>query len=340
MYRRNEWQTAGGRREYDCCLSLPLDVAGCVIIEAANANRRLDVYLRQLYPQVPLGTLMKWIRTGRVRVNGKRVAANTRLAVGDTITTPPVEPAAEVKKTPRKRLPPPEILYEDDDLMIVRKPGFLACHAGTGHEDDSLAARIVHYLKAHDAPPGKRPGLAQRLDGGVSGILPVGKHAPALRTLAQAVESGNIDKTYAALVDGRVAKDAGTIDIPLRIDDQPMGNQPRTFPDPNGKPAISHYTVVERLPNATLVHVRIETGRTHQIRAHLKAIGHGILGDPRYGPAARNEQLLQTYGLRRPFLHAFQLVLQHPVSGEQLTFCDELPDDLERVLVALRRPKK
>lgn len=308
-----------------------------VRIDHANAGRRLDAYLRKLLPDVSLGTVMKWIRTGVVRVNARRAKAAARLAEGDELTLPDVltEPEPHAKRPPR--LPPPAIVHEDDDLLVLDKPAGLACHAGTGHTTDSLAARLTAYLDRAHAPPGHRPGLAQRLDRGVSGLVPAGKHAAALRALAGQVERNELDKVYLALVDGAPPHDRGSIDVPLRIDDEPRGDRPRAHPDrERGLPAHSEYRVIERLPDAALLEVRITTGRTHQIRAHLRAIGHPILGDPRYGLPARNQALRGTYGLARPFLHAARLTLSHPATGETLRYEAPLPADLARVLAGLR----
>ena len=313
--------------------------AGQVItVDAANAGRRLDAYLRKVRPEVPLAALMRWIRTGVVRLNGRKAKPDRRLSAGDTLGLPPANApvAAAPTKARRKRLPAPKIIYEDDDLIIAFKPAGLACHAGTGHEDDSLAARIAAYLHAEHAAPGHRPGLAQRLDRGVSGLIPVGKHAAALRALAAAGTAGKLDKMYTALVAGRIRRKEGVINVPLRVDDQPMGNLPRTVPDEiHGKPAHTAFRVAARFADATLVEVRIRTGRTHQIRAHMRALGHPLLGDPRYGMAARNAPLRETYGLDRPFLHAGLLQLDHPMHGEPMQFLAPLPADLQRVVNSL-----
>lgn len=316
------------------------DPVSLYTVDAPNVGRRLDGYVRRLCADVPLATLMKWIRVGAVRLNGKRAKALSRLQEGDEIRIPAVGVPQSVTERPRVRLPAPEILYEDADLLIANKPAFLACHAGTGHADDSLAARVEQYLDTYDAPPGHRPGLAQRLDRGVSGVVPLGKHAAALRALALQVQAGAADKTYIAFVDGVLGDDAGEITIPLRVDDEPMGNRPRVFPDPvNGKPAHTRFQVTARWRDVTRVEVRILTGRTHQIRAHLRAIGHAILGDPRYGDPGRNDRLFQTYGLDRPCLHAARLVLSHPMHDAVVRCEAPLPPDMQRLMRAFGNAK-
>jgi 23S rRNA pseudouridine1911/1915/1917 synthase len=289
-------------------------------IDAANAGRRLDAFLRQLLPELPRGTLMKWIRKGVVRVNGKKGKGETRLAEGDLLGLPDVHAQPGV----RRELPKPVVVYEDEDLLIADKPAGLASHAGTGHEEDSLEARIVAYLGAHDAAPGHRPGLAQRLDADVSGLLPVGKHAVALRALAAADKA----KTYVALVEGRMREESGTIDLALEVGDEPARDRPRTKPVAAGQRAVTHWRVVERFAAATLIEVTIETGRTHQIRAHLAAVEHPIMGDPRYGRPTRE--------LARPFLHAARLSLPHPRDGRTIAVESPLPEDLARLLARQR----
>jgi 23S rRNA-/tRNA-specific pseudouridylate synthase len=152
-----------------------------------------------------------------------------------------------------------------------------------------------------------------------------------------AVEAGAAKKTYLALVSGVVRADAGTIDVPLRVTDEPMGNRPKTVPDAaHGLPAITRYRVARRFSDASLLEVTIETGRTHQIRAHLRHLGHPIWGDPRYGEPERNDRLRETFGIDRPLLHASRLTIPHPMTAAPLTAEAKLPADLSRLLRALR----
>ena len=221
---------------------------------------------------------------------------------------------------------------------MVNKPAGLACHPGTGLGQDSLIARAVQHLGPAHLAVGHRPGLAQRLDRGVSGLVPIGKNTVALRALAQSVTDGFADKIYLALVDGAVGEDAGEINVPLRVDDEPMGDRPRVHPDvEHGKPAHTLFRVARRWRDATLLEVRILTGRTHQIRAHLRAIGHAILGDPRYGPKARNQKLFETHGLNRLCLHAARLQVPHPTLGTTVDVYAPLPDDISRLMSVIRR---
>ncbi len=305
-------------------------------VDAHNAGRRFDSVVRQACPSVGLGTLMKWMRCGRIRVNGKKRPPNTRLSNGDVLLLPAASAADEPLPPKRPMLPGLDVIFECADVLIVDKPADLACHPGTLHQHDTLTARVVQHLGAYDAPPGKRPGLAQRLDKGVSGLVPIGKNAVALRAMSNATAAHFLDKRYVALVDGRLEHARGTVDLALRVDDEPMGDRPRTHPDPAGKPAVTHYEVVQRFTAATLVALRLETGRTHQIRAHMRALGHPLWGDPRYGRVPINKRLYETYGVQRPLLHADQLFLTHPVSGIKMHWVAPYPRDMQRVLATLR----
>ena len=312
-------------------------------VSGPNAGRRVDAFLRKELASVPRHTLMKWLRTGVVRVNGKKVKPEARLNEGDEIGMPVLEedrgPKAD-DRSPKadRRLPKTDlrVIFEDPDLLIVDKPAHLPAHAGTGHSD-SLAARVIAYLDAEHAPVGHKPGLAQRLDSGVSGLVPIGKHAAALRVLAAAVAADEVRKIYRGVVLGELAEAEGEILLALRIDDEPMGNRPRVHPDRNGLPAHTTWKRVELLAGASVVDVEIHTGRTHQIRAHLKAIGHPLIGDPRYGNPLAEKKLGVATAIDRPALHARRLTLRHPTTREDLAADAPLPADMNRLLAALRR---
>ncbi len=309
----------------------------CASIDTHNAGRRLDSYVRQLLPHVPLGTLMKLLRRGSIRVNQRRAKPSYRLCAGDLVSWPRglSPPAMEPSPSPARRVEL-EILFEDNDLLVVSKPARLAAHAGSGHNRDSLIDRVVSYLGAAHAPPGQRPGLVQRLDRDVSGVLILGKHATALRALTLAIERGAIDKRYVALVAGRVSKDTGEIDSPLvRAATSAPPGKPRVFPSADGKPAHTRYRVLERHAATTLLEIEISTGHRHQIRAHLLAAGYPIVGDPRYGPPVRDLGL----GLTRPFLHAQSVAFAHPLTAQPLRFNAELPQELAALLQASRAQK-
>lgn len=206
----------------------------------------------------------------------------------------------------------------DTDLaLVLHKPAGLAVHGGP-LVDHSVADVLARHL------PGS--GLAQRLDREASGLLLVGPSREALAALGAAMEQGRIARTYLAVVHGEPDFEHRTIDRKLRVTDEPRGDRPKTVVDPNGQPSVSHVTVVGRRKGAALVQVQLETGRTHQIRAHLASIGHPLLGDPRYGDPAANERARGTFGIQRTLLHCSELRLPRRDGGE-LVVADFLPPD-------------
>lgn len=308
-------------------------------IAAEHAGRRLDTILTALVPDLPHAEVRRWLRKGFVRKNGARTSAEERLAVGDTLQMPPwaqapsdeAEAREDARLDARRRLCPPDIRWEDEDLLVAYKPAGLASHPGIGHDEDSLSAR----LSAHVAvAPGCKVGLAQRLDAGVSGLTVCGKHPVALKALMGPPHGPAIVKLYAAVVTGSPQPHEGDICEPLRVTDQPRGDAPKVVVDRvAGQSAHTRYVVVQPGARASLVLLRIFSGRTHQIRAHLRALGHPLIGDPRYGHAPANEQAWQTFGIGRPLLHASYLSLRHPVRHEeQVTVFSAPPSDMERMM--------
>lgn len=313
-------------------------------IEAANVGRRLETVVFDVMADVPRSRLMKWLRTGKIRLNGGRTRPRALLALGDTVRLP-FDPQRADYRPPEAKLgasagahivlPAPDILFEDDHIIIVIKPAHLPVHPGMLHQHDSLIARIVAHLGAQNAPVGQRPGLAQRLDAGVTGIVPCGKNAAALRVLSGPPHGTPLRKRYLALVAGVVREDKGSVTVPLRVTDAPMGNVPKVVVDVElGQPAHTDYAVRRRFSDATLLEITLRTGRTHQIRAHMRHIGHSLLGDARYGDAERNAYLASSFGVSRPLLHAHHLDMHHPVSQQALSFSAPLPKDMERLMHA------
>lgn len=306
-------------------------------IDACNVGRRTETVVRAWLPDVPRSRLLKWLRCGTIRINGKRARPDQRLEQGDILRAPRAALRADTLRPARNHgaplLPSPEVVYEDGDLIVLNKPAGLAAHPGMMHDDDSLSARLVQYLGAENAAPGQKPGLAQRLDIGVSGLLPCGKHAAALKVLMGPPHGPVLEKTYLAIVDGVPEEDEGHIRFALRVTDAPLGNVPKVVVDEvDGKPAHTEYRVLARWSSRALLALRIHTGRTHQIRAHLLAIGHPLLGDPRYNTVVRNMRAHESYGVVRPMLHAAHLRMRQPMQQEQeLSFYQPMPKDMLRV---------
>ncbi|HKE01063.1 MAG TPA: RNA pseudouridine synthase [Planctomycetota bacterium] len=201
---------------------------------------------------------------------------------------------AEVEASLALGLP---VVHDAGGVLVLRKPAGLAVHRGPKLET-SVAELLERWA------PGA--GLAHRIDRGASGLLLAGRDAETMRRLARATESGELRRAYLAVVTGDLAGDV-TIDVGLRVLDEPMGNSPKVVPDEAGLPSITHVRVVRRHGDRTTIEAKLETGRTHQIRAHLRAIGHPLLGDPRYGDADVNRRARETFGVARPLLHSWTL---------------------------------
>jgi 23S rRNA pseudouridine1911/1915/1917 synthase len=268
----------------------------------------------------------RWIKHGSVTVNGRRAQKSDVLAGGERINVvaprPVADPAADGDD-------PPVVVFEDRDLLVVDKPAGVVVHPASGHRTGTLSQALLALGAAGGEP--WRPGIVHRLDKDTSGLLVVAKSEAAHRALKLALSERRIVREYLALVAGRPPSRDGTIDAPLGRDRR----APRriSLDSAHAREARTHFTLEEALPAATLLRVRLETGRTHQIRAHFEAIGHPVCGDPEYGRAP-------AYGLTRQFLHATHLELEQPFTGEALTFDSLLPPDLANALAAAREGER
>jgi 23S rRNA pseudouridine955/2504/2580 synthase len=225
------------------------------------------------------------------------------------------------------------VLWEDEDLLAVDKPAGLAAHPGTGIEGATLVEMARGYLKVPDElPPTEfRPSPAHRLDRDTSGVVLVAKTRRAMVRLGEIFTEGEeVQKTYLALATGKMPKEAGTIDLPLSEHEQT--SRSKAARGVKFQEALTRWRVASSMKDATLLEVSIETGRTHQIRRHLEAVGHPVAGDRRYGDFAWNRAARSRWGLRRMFLHAWRLTVPHPITGAPLRLEAELPRELRDVL--------
>jgi 23S rRNA pseudouridine1911/1915/1917 synthase len=218
----------------------------------------------------------------------------------------------------------PRIVHADDRLAVIDKPAGLVVHPAPGHRGETLVSVLGEMLGGGEA---ERPGIVHRLDRDTSGLMLVARDDEAHRRLAQLIKAHEVARTYLALVEGGLRSRTGTIDAPLGRDHR--APERRAVRGRGSRDARTHFTVLEVLPSDTLVEARLETGRTHQIRAHFSAIGNPVAGDDRYGGHRR-------YGLERQFLHSARLGFTHPFDGEALEFESELPADLAEALERAR----
>ncbi|MFL5832890.1 MAG: RluA family pseudouridine synthase [Solirubrobacterales bacterium] len=216
-----------------------------------------------------------------------------------------------------------QIVHLDESLAVVDKPAGLVVHPAPSHQGPTLVSELAEILGGGSEP--ERPGIVHRLDKGTSGLLVVARDDEAHAALQEQVRAREVERAYLALAGGRLASRTGTIDAP--IGRAARQRHRMAVSGAASRQARTHFTVLELLPRESYLEARLETGRTHQIRAHFAAIGHPLTGDPTYGGAVR-------YGLERQFLHAHRLSFQHPRSGERLGFTSPLPGDLERALEA------
>ncbi len=294
-------------------------------VEAGHRGRRLDVVAHDHLPQESRSRVQAWIRAGRVRVNGEAAKPSLILRGGERIE---IEPAAP---PPLKAVPedlPVEVLYQDEDLIAVNKPAGVVVHSGAGVHAGTLVNRLLHHFDSLSQVGGElRPGIVHRLDRHTSGVLLVARTDTAHRRLAAQFAGRNVEKTYLALVHGRVRADQGRITSPIARD--PNRRTRMTTRLSQGRAALTEYRVLKRLPGFTYLEVRIGTGRTHQIRVHLASIGHPVAGDRLYGAPA--PAVSQT-ALGRYFLHAWMIRFDSPSTGRRITVEAPLAEDLKEWL--------
>lgn len=292
--------------------------------EASDAGKRLDHFLQDKLPQYSRSRLQDWIKEQRVLVNGSREKPSYSLHGSEIIHVEPAE--VKLLKAVAEDLPI-EILYEDRAVIAVNKPAGMVVHAGAGHYSGTLTNALVHHFGTLSNIGGEaRPGIVHRLDRYTSGVLLVARTDAAHRHLAQQFAGREVEKTYLALVRGRMKTDTGRIVTPIVRD--PVHRTRMTTKLGRGRSAVTEYTVVGRFEDETYVQVKIGTGRTHQIRVHLASIGHPVVGDKLYGAPASP--------LGRYFLHAHRIVFISPAIGDRVEITTPLPPELQAYLSSLR----
>jgi 23S rRNA pseudouridine1911/1915/1917 synthase len=298
---------------------------------------RLDRFLTSVLPDRSRSQIQRLIKEHAVKVAGRDARPNQPVKTGQTVTVEIAEPSAP---TPRAEALPLTILFQDGDVIVVDKPAGMVVHPAAGHDSGTLVNALLHHVDDLSGIGGeKRPGIVHRLDRGTSGLMVVAKNDRAHEELSRQFREREVEKEYIALTWGEVM--AGRrIDAPIGRD---PGNRKKMSSEParvrRSREAVTRIVRAEHFGRVlTLVQVAIHTGRTHQIRVHLSAIGHPIVGDPLYGGVHRRVpgDIRAVTHLDRPFLHAARLAFTHPVDERRMEFESNLPDDLQRVLDDVR----
>lgn len=293
-----------------------------------HEGQRLDNFLIRHLKGVPKSRIYRLLRKGEVRVNKGRVKADTRVKRGDIVRIAPIRVAergaAPVPGKQLRRYLAENILFEDEGLLIINKPSGLAVHGGSG-----ISLGAIEALRA-ERPDARFLELVHRLDRDTSGCLMLAKKRAVLLELQAAMQRNQIEKRYQALVKGQWPKGKATINAPLKKNQLSSGERIVRV-DAEGKPSVTHFKIAQRYKDASLLHIRLETGRTHQIRVHCQFSGQPIAGDPKYGDVHFNESLRDA-GLKRLFLHASSLRFRHPLSGDWVDIEAPLSKELAAVL--------
>jgi len=295
--------------------------------EVKKEAPRLDLYLTEIL-SISRSQVKKLIEEGDVLLNAKRAKAHTSLKVGDTIKVnlKPPEPSAL-----KAEAIPLDIVYEDQYLLVVNKPQGMTVHPAAGNWEGTLVNALLNYCQDLSGIGGVfRPGIVHRLDKDTSGLLLVAKNDFTHQSLALQLKERHIKRNYLALAEGHFKNFEGTIDLPLGRHPK---NRKKIAVVPGGKKAVTRYRIVEEFPGFSLVECSLDTGRTHQIRVHLAALGHPLAGDPLYG----RKGLL---GLTGQALHAYKISFLHPVKKEAMEFTQPLPEWFESVLKKLKEEGK
>ncbi len=293
----------------------------------ADQQMRLDKYLAEQFPEQTRSYLQKLIKDGEVLVNGKQVKTGYQLSAGDEVSVNIPEPK-ELDVEPQKM--DLDIVYEDEDVILINKPKGMVVHPAPGHTTDTLVNGLLYHCKDNLSGINgvARPGIVHRIDRDTTGILIVCKNDMSHNSIAAQLKEHSINRRYRALVHGNLKDDHGTVEGP--IGRHPVDRKKMAINERNGKPAVTHYTVLERFGNYTLIECKLETGRTHQIRVHMTSIGHPLVGDEVYGPAKC------PFKLQGQCLHAMVLGFVHPRTGEYMEFSADLPEYFENLLMKLR----
>jgi 23S rRNA pseudouridine1911/1915/1917 synthase len=298
-------------------------------VDESAAGERIDKHITDKISdrQASRSQIQEWIRTHAVTVNGRDVKANAKISANDVIRIVIPEPE------PLEAFPediPLDVVYEDGDVIVINKPRGMVVHPAVGHPRGTLVNALLFHCRDLSGINGViRPGIVHRIDKDTSGLLMVAKNDLAHGSLAQQLKEHSVNRRYVALVYGQLEHEKGTIDAPIGRMDQ--DRKLYVVTKKNSKHAVTHFAVAERFGDYTLLDLKLETGRTHQIRVHMKYIGHPLVGDPAYGGKSG-----RTLGMSGQALHAGLLGFVHPRTGEYKEFSVPIPEDMEHALNVLR----
>ncbi len=285
-------------------------------------NERIDVYVSGMLKDMSRSSVQKLIADGNITVNDKIIKSNYKIRLNDSIRI--ILPEPEVLDVAAEDIPI-DIVYEDDDLAVINKSQGMVVHPAPGHYSGTLVNGLMYHLKNLSSINGvMRPGIVHRLDMNTSGLMLVAKNDKSHNFLAKCLMEHSINRIYYALVEGNIKDDSGIIDAPLGRSEK--DRKKRTVTYKNSKNAVTNFWVVERYKKFTLIKLKLETGRTHQIRVHMKYIGHPVVGDDVYGSK------INKFGLRGQLLHSKSVGFVHPTTGEYMEFESNLPEYFQKVL--------
>ena len=296
-----------------------------IITVEENEGKRIDAYISNAYKELSRTAIQRLIDEGKITVNGNETKASYKVQMGDVIK---IQEGKPIETNIKPQEIPLEILYEDKDLIIVNKPKGMVVHPANGNPDGTLVNAVMSICKNSLSGIGGelRPGIVHRLDKNTSGAIIVAKNDKSHINLSNQLKNHEIKKVYIALVKGIVKENEATINIPIARSKQ---DRKKMAVDAKGKDAITHFKVIQRFDDCTLLEVKLETGRTHQIRVHLSYIGHPIIGDDVYS-SGKNK-----WNVVGQCLHAKSLNFKHPITGKQIHVEAELPDYFKEILNSL-----
>ena len=306
------------------------DKQSVFLVAESDKGERLDVFLVKSVPNISRSNMQKLITDGQVTVNEKNVKSNYKLKPGDTIVfTIPEVVSLELMAEDI----PLDVVYEDDDIIVINKARGMVVHPATGNYSGTLVNALLEHCDDLSGINGvARPGIVHRLDKDTSGVMIAAKSDRAHVGLAAQIKEHTASRRYITILHGNIKEEQGVIKAPIGRHHSDRKRMAVTFE--NSKEAVTNFKVMERFGDYTLVECKLETGRTHQIRVHMAYIGHPVVGDPKYGPGRGH------FAIEGQALHSTELTIEHPVTAKKMVFSANLPEDMEKILVELRQKMK